>query len=112
MATVTETMESTTIEATKLAQDAARRYMDESAAIGRTYFNNWAAAAQASLRIAFDVQNAMIQASRSMLEATTQANRNWFDQGADSLRKGQDATTKMVAAGFDAMGSAMPKSRG
>lgn len=111
MATVTETMESTTIEATKAAQDAARRLMDESATIGRTYFSNWAVAAQASMRIAFDVQNAMIQASRSMMEATAQANRSWFDQGADSVRKGQDATTKMVAAGFDAMGSAIPKAR-
>ena len=112
MATVTETMERSTIEATKLAQDAARRYMDESAAIGRTYFTNWAAAAQAGMRIAFDVQNAMIQASKSMMEATTQANRNWFDQGADSVRKGQDAITKTVAAGFDAMDSSMPKARG
>lgn len=111
MATVTETMENTTIEATKLAQDAARRYMDESAAIGRTYFSNWAAATQASMRIAFDVQNAMIQASRSIMDAATQANRNWFDQGADAVRKGQDAMGKTVTAGFDALDSAMPKAR-
>ena len=111
MATVTETMENSTIEATKLAQDAARRYMDESAAIGRTYFTNWVASAQAGMRIAFDVQNAMIQASRAMIEATTLANRNWFDQGVDSVRKGQDSMAKMAAAGFDAMESAIPKPR-
>jgi hypothetical protein len=102
-------MESTTIEATKLAQDAARRYMDESAAIGRTYFVNWAASAQAGLRMAFDVQNAMIQATRTMVDATAQANRSWMDQTAESVRKGQEATAKIVAAGFDSMGSAMPK---
>lgn len=109
MATVTETMESTTIEATKIAQDAARRYMDESAAIGRTAFANWAASAQAGLRVAFDVQNAMLQASRTIMEASAQANRVWSDQAVESIRKSQDTTTKMVAAGFDAMGSAMPK---
>lgn len=111
MPTVTETMENTTIEATKLAQDAARRYMDESVAIGRTYFTNWTAAAQVGMRIAFDVQNAMVQASRSIMEASAQANRSWFDQGTESVRKGQDATAKMVAAGFDAMTSAIPKAR-
>lgn len=111
MATVTETMENSTIEATKLAQEAARRYMDESAAIGRTYFSNWVAATQTGMRIAFDVQNAMIQASRSMMEATTLANRNWYDQGADAVRKGQDAMAKTVTAGFDAIDSAMPKTR-
>lgn len=109
MATITETMESSTIEATKLAQDAARRYMDESATIGRTFFANWAASAQAGMRMAFDVQNAMVQASRTMAEATTQANRTWMDQAADSVRKSQEATAKLVAAGFDAMGTAMPK---
>lgn len=109
MATVTETMESTTIEATKLAQDAARRYMDESAAIGRVYFANWTAGAQAGLRVAFDIQNAMMQASRTVLDASAQANRSWMDQAADSVRKGQDAAAKLVAASFDTMGSSMPK---
>jgi hypothetical protein len=59
--------------------------------------------------MAFDVQNAMVQASRTMAEATTQANMAWMNQAAESVRKNQEATTKLVAAGLDAMGSAMPK---
>jgi hypothetical protein len=111
MPTVTENIESSTIEATKLAQEAARRYMDESTAIGRTYFDNFAASAQAGLRLAFDIQNAMIQASRVMMDATVQANRTWLDQTAGTIRKGQDATAKLVATGFDVAASSMPKGR-
>lgn len=111
MPTVTENIESSTVEATKLAQEAARRYVDETTAIGRTYFNSWAAATHAGLRLAFDVQNAMIQASRMMMDATTQANRTWLDQTADTVRKGQEATAKLVSTGFDMTASAMPKGR-
>lgn len=115
MATITDTKDlrdsANTAEAIKAAQDAARRYMDESAAIGRTYFAAWDAAAQASMRTAFDLQNAMIQASRSVLDATCQASRSWFDQAAESVRKSQEATIKLVVAGFDVLESTMPKPR-
>jgi hypothetical protein len=112
MATVTETMENTTIEAAKIAQDAARRHLDESTAVGRTYFSSRATAAQAGIRVAFDLQNAMIQASRTMMDASTQANRAWFDQTAEMARKNQDTTAKLITAGLDVAGSAIPKARG
>ncbi len=111
MTTTADTMRSST-EAARVAQDAARRYMEESAAIGRTYFNAWSATAQAGLRTAFDLQNTVIQASRTMLDATNQANRNWFDQTVESVHKGQDATARLMTAGLDMVDSAMPRTRG
>ncbi len=110
-AIATDTRESTTLEVAKVAQDAARRYMDESASIGRTFVAAWGATVQAGLRTAFDLQNAVIQASRTILDASAQANRNWFDQGADSMRKSQDATAKLMASGLDMVESIMPKAR-
>ncbi len=98
-------------EAARAAWEAARRYMDESATIGRTYISAWTASAQAGLRTAMDLQNAMIQASRTVLDAMAQANRSWFDQSAESVRKAQDATARFVAAGVDMMDSAMPRPR-
>jgi hypothetical protein len=106
-----ETKDNGTVEAVKVAQDVARRYMDESASIGRTYFNAWAATAQASMRTAFDLQNTMMQASRSVVDAAAKANRDWVDQAADSMKKSQEATAKLMAAGVDVIETAMPKPR-
>ncbi len=109
--TTADTMKSST-EAARIAQDAARRYMEESVTIGRTFFTAWSAGAHAALRTAFDLQNTAIQASRTMLDATNQANRSWFEQAADSIHKGQDATARLVSAGIDMVESAMPRARG
>lgn len=106
-----DTKENGAVEAVKVAQDAARRYMDESAAIGRTYFNAWAASAQASMRTAFDLQIAMLQASRGVVDAAAKANRDWLDQAADSVKKSQEAAAKLASAGVDVIETAMPKPR-
>jgi hypothetical protein len=111
MATMTDARDNSTAEAVKAAQDAARRYLDESSSISRIYFTAWSAAAQVGLRTAFDLQNAMVQSSRALLDAANQANRNWFDQAAEAVRKGQDASVKLVAAGFDMVESSVPKGR-
>lgn len=106
-----ETKDNGTVEAVKVAQDAARRYMDESASIGRTYFNSWAATAQASMRTAFELQNTMMQASRTVADAVAKANRDWIDQAAESIKKRQEAEAKLMAAGVDVVETAMPKPR-
>jgi hypothetical protein len=106
-----ETKDNGTVEAVKVAQDAARRYMDESASIGRAYFNAWAATVQASMRTAFDLQSTMMQASRSVADAAAKANRDWMDQASDSMKKSQEATARLVCAGVDVVETAMPKAR-
>ncbi len=111
MATVADTRINSTAEAVKVAQDAARRYMDETTAIGRTYLTAWSTASQASLRTAFEVQNAALQAWWAMLDASCQASRSWFDQTAESVHKGQEAISKLVAASFDMFESTVLKPR-
>lgn len=101
-----------TAEAVKVAQDAARRYLDESVAMNTSYFNAWTASTQAALRTAFDLQNANLQAWRTAFDATLQANRSWFDQTAELMRKNQEVTVKLVAAGFGLAESALPGSLG
>lgn len=111
MPTSTDTRENGAAEAIKVAQDAARRYADESASIGRIYFSTWFATTQASMRTTFEVQNAVMQASRAVLDSAAQANSKWIDQAAESMRKSQDATAKLINAGVEVMESAMPKPR-
>lgn len=111
MATIATESKDNATQATRIAQDAARRYMDESAAISRTYFNAWRAAMQAGLRTGYDLQNAMIQAWRTMFDASCQASHDWIDQTSESVRKSEDATARMVAAAFDIVESTMPKAR-
>jgi hypothetical protein len=97
-----------TAEAPKAAQDAMRRYMAESTSIGRSYITVWSATAQANMRAAFDLQNATMRAWRAIFESAVKTNPAVFDQVAESVRKSQDATIKMVAAGFSLMESALP----
>ncbi len=111
MATITDTRDTSTAEAVKVAQDAARRYMDESASIGRTFYTAWSGAVQGGMRTTFDLQNAMIQASWTVLDATCVATRGWFDQTAEAIHKSQDATIKMMASGFGLAESTMPRPR-
>ncbi|MBI4320263.1 MAG: hypothetical protein HY675_17370 [Chloroflexi bacterium] len=100
-----------TAEAVKVAQDAARRYLDESVATNATYFSAWAASAQAALRTAFELQNAGLQTWRGLLDATSQANRSWLDQSAELIRRNQDVTAKMLAACFGLAESTLPRGR-
>ncbi len=111
MATFTEDWTKTAAEAAQTAQEAFRRYVDDSSALARTYLRAWNAGAQASLRIAFLQQNALMQATRTVIDAGAQANREWMDQAMESTRVLQDATSRLVAAGFEMADSAMPGAR-
>lgn len=111
MTTAADAKKTSAVEEMRVAQDAVRRYMDESESISRMYFDIWAATSQATLRTAFELQNTSIQAWRTMLDSTAQANRGWIEQAAESVRKNQEATGKVMAAGFDLMESMLRSAR-
>lgn len=111
MATVSDVSRNTTAEAAQAAQEAVRKYLDESTTLGRSTLTTWAATTQAGLRTAFELQNATVQASRALFDSTIQANRAWMDQAAESMRKSQEVTAKLVAAGFNLVESATQNGR-
>jgi len=111
MTTATDATKGSPAEAMKVAQDAVRRYMDESEAISRMYFDIWAAATQAAMRTGFELQNSSIQAWRSMIDSSAQANRGWMDQTTEMVRKSQDASGKVMTAGIDLMESMIRSAR-
>jgi hypothetical protein len=111
MPATTDNAKDATTEAVKIAQEAARRYLDESLAINASYLNAWTASANAALRSSFEMQNAGLQAWRTVFEAGLQANRSLFDQTIELVRKNQDVTAKIVATGIGLAESAFPRGR-
>ncbi len=85
------------------AQDAAIRYMDELAAVARTYLTQWSSAQQLSLQTAFQLQNTAIQATQAVLEASTHANLALFDEWAKAVADGQAAMERLTATGVSVL---------
>ena len=91
------------------AQDAFVRYADELAGVGKAYLSAWSSTQQLSLQTAFQLQNAAIQASQAMLDASAQANLSLFDEWAKAVADGQVAMTKLLATGVSMLDNAMPR---
>lgn len=88
------------------AQDAVARYMDESAAIGRTYLATWSSAQQSGLQTAFELQNAVMEAAQSVWDASVKANLSLFDEWAKAVAEGQAAMAKLVSEGTSMLDNA------
>ena len=111
MATFTEDWTRTTTESAHTAQEAARRYMEESAALGRAFVNAWTSSVQVGTKAAFLQQSAMIQATQAMADTMAQANHDWLEQTAIWVRAVQDSTARLVNAGAEMVGSVIPSSQ-
>lgn len=90
------------------AQDAAVRYLDEITEIGRAYFDAWAAAQNASLQTAFQLQNSLIEAARPVADATARANLLLLDEWMKSVAIGQEAVSKLTDVSISVVESAVP----
>jgi hypothetical protein len=106
MPTVSDTPKGMPPDSASLAQDAFRRFVDDSTALGRSVFAAWSAASQASLQASFELQNASLQASRALMDSGVKASNALLDQATDSVRKGQEATTRIVTASLNLADSA------
>ncbi len=107
MATISETLKNNS----QATQDTLRQYVTESTALGRNYLSAWSTAMQTSLRAAFELQNASLQASRAMFDSSVQMGRSWLDQAGESVRQSQEATAKLVNASLGLAESAWPNGK-
>ena len=104
-------------EAARVAADASRRaadsarttsqalraYADQTREANRALYSAWTANVEASLRTAFDIQNASITAGLSMVDAAMAGNRGLAQQWAETTTKqAQQATLTGVRAGLSA----------
>jgi hypothetical protein len=77
------------------AQDAARTtraYLAESTEANHKLFNAYAQGIEAALKGGFEVQNAMLAAGMSFLDAGTNSSRNVVQQWTEAAREAQQAT--------------------
>jgi hypothetical protein len=83
------------------AQDAARTtraYLAESTEANRKLFNAYAQGVEAALKGSVEVQNAVLAAGMSFLDASTNSSRNVVQQWTEAARQAQQATLEVWQA--------------
>jgi ABC-type transporter Mla subunit MlaD len=120
MATRSETTRTTVNEATneaigatseaarrtlQSAQDAmrtTRAYLQESSEGNRKLFNAYARGVEAAIKGSFEVQNALMAAGMSFLDASTNSSRNVVQQWTEATQQAQQATLEVWQGGAGA----------
>jgi hypothetical protein len=83
------------------AQDAmrtTRAYMVESTEANRKLFNAYARGVEAAIKGSFEVQNALMAAGMSFLDASTNSSRNVVQQWTEATQQAQQATLEVWQA--------------
>ena len=83
------------------AQDAmrtTRAYMAESTEANRKLFHAYAQGVEAALKGSVEVQNAVLAAGMSFLDASTNSSRNVVQQWTEAARQAQQATLEVWQA--------------
>jgi hypothetical protein len=106
MATRADTTRETVNEAIRATSEASRRtvlsaqdtmqtartYLDESIEANRKLFNAYAQGLEAAIKGGFEVQNAVLAAGMSFLDASANSSRNVAQQWTARAREAQQAT--------------------
>src|SRR5919201_1600266 len=75
-----------------------RAYMVESAEANRKLFTAYARGVEAALKGSFEVQNALMAAGMSFLDASTNSSRNVVQQWTEATQQAQQATLEVWQA--------------
>ena len=81
------------------ATTITRETMDSNLRTGRQFAEIWTASVEANMKAAFELQNAAIAASRSLIEATGTHPPTFFQQWTDMVHQAQQATLDAWKAG-------------
>src|SRR5919108_4565741 len=84
------------------AQQTARTYLEGTIEANRKLFNAYAQGIEAAIRGSFEVQNAVLAAGMSFLDASTNSSRNVVQQWTEAAREAQQATLEAWQAGVGA----------
>ena len=87
------------------AQDVmrtTRAYLAESTEANRKLFQAYAEGVEAALKGGFEVQNAVVAAGQSILDASTTSSRNVLQQWTEIAHEAQQATLDLWQAGVGA----------
>jgi hypothetical protein len=79
-------------------QEAARRGVQQTAGLSKQVIDLWANSTEGALKAAFDLQNAVINAGRSLTGPEGTPNQALYKQWADSVHTAQQATLNALDA--------------
>ncbi len=79
-------------ETAKASIEAARTYVDDSNALGRELLGTWSVQSEATLKTAFEAQNAAMDAGLSLFDLGVKGNRQAVEQFSEIVKRTQKAT--------------------
>jgi hypothetical protein len=89
-------------ETAKASIEAARSYLDESNTLGHDLLGTWSTQSEATLKAAFDAQNAAIDAGLGLFDLGVKGNRQAVEQFTALVKQTQQATLESWQAGVKA----------
>jgi hypothetical protein len=90
-------------DSAQVATEAAGNIIERSLEVGRVVFRAWATGTEGTLQAMFDVQNAVVQAELSVLDAVADGYRAAGRQWADAALQVQQAVLDSVEAAVDTL---------
>ncbi len=91
-----------TLESTREAVRASRDFLDQSTSISQKLFTAYTTGVTASLKAAFEVQNAALTAGLSLFESAAASDREMLRQMMETLRQSEQAALDVWQAGVRA----------
>lgn len=98
-------------ESARASAEVARKYFDETTALGRDLFGTWSAQSEVAIKAAFEAQNAAVEAGVGFFDRGVKGNREAIEQLTELIRRTQQATLESWQATVKAVTNAveMPK---
>jgi hypothetical protein len=78
-------------ESTRATIETARTYLDDASQFGRELLGTWSTQSEATLRAAFDAQNAAIDAGLGLFDLGVKGNRQAVEQFSAIVKRTQQA---------------------
>ena len=91
-----------TLESAQGVMRTTQAYLQESTEANRKLFNAYAQGVEAAIKGGFEVQNAVLAAGLSFLDASANSSRNVVQQWTEIAREAQQATLEAWQAGVGA----------
>ena len=91
-----------TLQGAQDAMQTTRAYLAESTEANRKLFQAYAQGVEAALKGGIEVQNAVVAAGQSILDASTTSSRNVVQQWTEIAREAQQAMLDLWQAGIGA----------
>jgi hypothetical protein len=93
-------------------REATRQGVEQASALSKQLLDTWATSMEATLKMSFDLQNAVINAGRSLIGPEGTTNQALYYQWADAVQVAQQTTLNALDATRRLSGQLSPEKEG